>query len=166
MQIIPFQKIELITSLPKDEVERILANNIQANKGIVFKFSRATNKKLFEGRYSNGEFNIQRVINYKNSFRPQIKGKISAETIGTKITAELKMHEIVIIFMVFWLGGVALASIVAIYSMIANGVISYFLFIPIAMLIFGCGMGYFGFKFEADKSINELKRILKARLRK
>ncbi|MRI00031.1 hypothetical protein GH721_05720 [Kriegella sp. EG-1] len=165
MKIIPSRKIELVTSLSKEEVEKILIENMQAKKGIEFGFSKRTNQKLFEGTYYHGQFNIQRVINYRNSFIPKITGKISSGVGGTKIIAELKMHGFVIVFMVFWMGGVSLASIGAIYSMINNGINDFFSLIPIIMLVFGGGMVYFGFKYEADKAVRELKRIFKARIR-
>ncbi|WP_072403790.1 hypothetical protein [Flaviramulus basaltis] len=165
MKIIPSKEIELFTSLSKEEVEKILTNNIQAKKGIEFKLNRPTNQKSFEGSFSKDRFDIQRVINYRNSFRPQITGKIVHRNGGTKIIAELKMHGFIIAFMIFWLGGVSLASIGAIYSMITNGVDGFYSVIPIIMLLFGGSIVYFGFKYEADKSINELKRIFKAKLK-
>ncbi|TMM57907.1 hypothetical protein FEE95_00290 [Maribacter algarum] len=165
MKLIPSRKIELYTSLPIEEVEKIIVENVQEAKGMDFRLSKPKNQKLFEGNYARNQFEIQRVINYRNSFLPQIKGNILPATSGSKIIAELKMHDFVLVFMLIWLGGAALASIGTIYSILTNGIQSFFSAIPLVMLTFGAAMVYFAFKYEADKAVDELKRIFKARLR-
>ena len=80
---------------------------------------------------------------------------------GTKVTAELKLHGFVVVFMTFWLSGVSLALIATIFGIITQGTNPIAVIIPIIMLAFGFGLGHFGFNMEKEKSIRELKKIFK-----
>lgn len=166
MKLIPSVNIELLTSFSKEEVENILMENIGPKRGIELRFSKTKIEKPFEGYFANGQFEMQRAINYKNSFLPQIKGTISESMNGTKVMAKLQMHGFVVAFMVVWLGGVSLALIGSIYGIVTQEANPVVAIIPLIMLAFGSGLVYFGFNTEKEKSIAELKRILKARIKK
>lgn len=165
MKLIPSVDIELLTSFSKEEVESILMNNIGPKRGIELRFSKAKIEKPFEGYFENGEFEMQRAINYKNSFLPQIKGTVSESMSGTTVMAKLQLHDFVVAFMVVWLGGVSLALLGSIYAIISHEANPSVTIIPLIMLAFGIALVYFGFNSEKEKSINELKRILKARIK-
>lgn len=161
MKIIPSEKIEFNTALSITEVNNELRKNIQPKRGIRFGFSKKENDKVFEGNHSNGKFEVQRVIYHRNSFLPQIKGTYQSSVNGTKVTAELKLHGFVVVFMTFWLSGVSLALIATIFGIITQGTNPIAVIIPIIMLAFGFGLGHFGFNMEKEKSIRELKKIFK-----
>lgn len=161
MKIIPSEKIEFNTTLSITEVDNELRKNIQPKKSIRIGISKKENDKVFEGNHSNGKFEIQRVIYHRNSFLPQIKGTYQSSVNGTKVIAELKLHRFIVVFMTFWLSGVSLGLIAIIFGIIVQGTNPIVVLIPIIMLTFGFGVGHFGFNMEKDKSISELKKILK-----
>ncbi len=166
MKIIPSEKIELITELSKQEVRTILNKNIRPKRGIAFSFDKPKETKLFEGKFEQDRFEIQRIIKGRNSFLPQIKGSIQSDLNGTKLIADLKINAFVIVFMIFWFGFVFLgflATIVGVSVQEANPIV---IIAPLIMMAFGIGLVRFGFHSEKEKSINDLKRILKARIRK
>lgn len=165
MKLIPSVNIELVSTFSKEEIENILKKNVGPRRGIELRFSKPKIDKPFEGYYANGQFEIQRAINYKNSFLPQIKGTVSESVNGTRIWAKLQMHGFVMAFMAIWLGGVSLGLIGSIYVMVSQDANPAIVMVPFLMLAFGVGMVYFGFNAEKDKSINELKRILNARIK-
>ena len=165
MKIIPSDRIEIISPLSKTEVEKRLRENIQPKRGIELRLSRPKNQKIFEGTLFGDNFQIQRVINGKNSFLPQIKGTINDSANGTKILMDLKVHGFVIGFMAFWLGGVGLALVGTIYGIVTQGTNPLFAIAPLIMFAFGIGLAYFGFNSEKEKSISEMKRIVDGRTR-
>ena len=46
----------------------------------------------FEGEISAQQFNITRIINYRNSCIPVIRGRFEPSATGTRIVIEMKMH--------------------------------------------------------------------------
>ena len=165
MKIFPSDRVELISSLSKEEVEKKLRENIQPKRGIELRLTRPKNQKAFEGTLFGDSFQIQRVIHGRNSFLPQINGTLKEGANGTKILMDLKIHGFVIVFLAFWLGGVGLTLIGAIYAMVTQGVKPVFVVVPLVMFAFGVGLAYFGFNTEKEKSISELKKIVDGRTR-
>lgn len=163
MKIIPSEKLELRTTLSTSELERQLRENIQPKRGVRLRFSKKPSDKIFEGTYSNGKFDIQRVIYHRNSFLPQIAGTYQRTTNGTKVFAELKIHGFVVAFLVFWLSAVSLALVATIFGIINQGTNPIFGIVPLIMLAFGIGLGHFGFNMEKEKSIMELKKVLESK---
>ena len=165
MKIIPSDRIEIISHLSKTEVEKRRRENIQPKRGLELRLIRPKNQKAFEGTLFGNNFQVQRVINGKNSFLPQIKGTFNESTNGTKILMDLKIHGFVIGFMAFWLGGVVLALVGTIYGIVTQGTNPLFAIAPLIMFAFGIGLAYFGFNSEKEKSISEMKRIVDGRTR-
>tara|TARA_A100000171_G_C2106164_1_gene132431 strand:- start:588 stop:1109 length:522 start_codon:yes stop_codon:yes gene_type:complete len=165
MKIIPSEKIELTTGLSNQEVRKILRDNIRPKRGFRIGFNRPKDDKLFEGFFERDRFEIQRIIKGKNSFIPQIKGRIQTDINGTKLIADLKIHGFVIVFMTFWLVFVFLALIATIVGISTQGTNPLALIVPLIMMAFGIGLVHYGFNSEKDKSINDLNRILNARIK-
>ncbi|WP_428740472.1 hypothetical protein [Tenacibaculum sp.] len=161
MKIIPSEKVEFKTTLSVTEVDNKLRENIQPKRGGRLGFSKKEKDKVFEGNHTNRKFEIQRVIYHRNSFLPQIKGSYQSTVNGTKVIAELKLHGFVVVFMIFWLSGVSLALIATIIGIITQETNPIAIIIPLIMLAFGFGLSHYGFYMEKEKSINELKKVLK-----
>ena len=165
MKIIPSDKIEILTSLSTQEVRKILAENIRPNKGLKIRFNKSQEKELFEGNFEQDRFEIQLIITGRNSFIPQIKGKIQPNINGTKLVADLKVRTFVIVFMLFWLTFVGVAFIMGIVGVINQGTNPVLLIFPLIMFGFGFGIVHYGFNSQKDKSIIGLKRIINGQLK-
>jgi hypothetical protein len=63
----------------------------------------------FEGDLSPRDFNISRIINYRNSCIPDIRGRFEPTATGTRIVIEMKMNPLGYVFLV---GGIAVPFIV------------------------------------------------------
>jgi hypothetical protein len=68
-----------------------------------------TAQPQFEGYISPREFNITRIINYRNSRIPVIRGRFEPSPTGTKIVIEMTMHPFGYVFPI---GGATLAFFV------------------------------------------------------
>lgn len=165
MKLIPSDQIDIISPHTKAEVEYRLKENIQPKRGIEIRLTKPKNQKAFEGVLTQNGFQIQRVINGKNSFLPQIKGTIQGGINGTKVQIDLTIHRFVIVFMTIWLSMISFFLIGTVYGIITQDTNPVFAIVPLIMIAFGIGMVHFGYSSEKQKSVDELKRILEGRIR-
>ena len=157
MFLIPFERLTIETPLSPEEVRQRLAEVIEPGRG--FK-SFSQNHKAYQGELKEHQFEVTRIIHYRNSFLPVIKGEIRQDLGGSVIDIKMSPHIFVIVFMMLWFGfagtiflvvaGVALVSFWQSsgedISMLAG------IYIPAGFLIFGYLLVMGGFKFEAVKS--------------
>lgn len=149
MKLLPSENLVYITRLSREEIIQRLVETSQfksVNRGIGY-----------------NTFNIQRVISYRNSFLPEIKGEIEDQGRDRIVKVEMKLYTFVAIFMIVWLAVVATIGISFLAAMPAEGG-EFFIFLPVMMLVFGVAMFYGGFKYESTKSKKELQQILDAEL--
>ncbi|MFV0530838.1 MAG: hypothetical protein ACK5MD_05310 [Flavobacteriales bacterium] len=165
MKIIPSDKIEILTALSNQEVRKILAENIRPKKVLKIGFNKSQGKELFEGNFKQDSFEIQRIITGRNSFLPQIKGKIQPNINGTKLVVDLKVSTFVIVFILYGLTFVGFAFIMGIIGVINQETNPILLIFPLIMIGFIIGLVHYGFNSQKDKSITDLKRIVNGQIK-
>ncbi|PKN93757.1 MAG: hypothetical protein CVU44_08045 [Chloroflexi bacterium HGW-Chloroflexi-6] len=161
MKFLPYERFRIRTSLSSQEAVNRLENAIEPKR--FFRFFGAS-EKPYEGKLEGSHFEISRIIGYRNSFLPRIKGDVESEISGCSISISMQPHVFVITFMIFWLGGVGFAFLAALGSFVSSlGQTSTadpsFLLIPGGMFIFGYLMVLGGFKFESVKSKKFFQRL-------
>ncbi|MBO0358146.1 hypothetical protein J0X19_09340 [Hymenobacter sp. BT186] len=116
----------------------------------------------FQGAVHFDSFEIQRVISYRNSWLPQIKGrvKLAQDGQGSIVTVRHKLHLFVLVFSSIWLLGVGVATISALWSCWATGIFTFAKLIPMLMLSFGLTLFTVPFWLEVRQSRPLLIRIL------
>ncbi len=127
--------------------------------------------KPYQGEVSPNRFKISRVIYYRNSFLPIIKGELKADLGGTRLDIKMSLHPFVIVFMAIWFGGVGLGAMATIFgalsTLIQEGITSlpslFPLGIPWGMFIFGYLLVMGFFKFEAAKSKAFFQKLFESR---
>jgi hypothetical protein len=161
MTFLPFEKFVIESALSKKEAIIELMKNIEAEKTI--RLWNKSGTKEFEGHLRGNEFKIQRIINYRNSFLPIIKGKV--ETIGDKarLIIDMRLQIFVIIFMSIWFGSVGLFFLVSLFNDADDFSIDSILF-PGGMLLFGYLLTMGGYLFEANRAKDILLDITKGRI--
>lgn len=107
--------------------------------------------KPYEGWLRGNSFKVNRLIMYRNSFLPTIKGEIVKEYRGAKVHITMRLHTFVLVFMLIWLGGVFAFCIAALFTS-AGGEMGAFILVPFGMLLFGYGLSTAAFKYESKKS--------------
>lgn len=166
-KIIPFENLIYHSSLSKEELLLHLQNQIESKKSFGFGSFKHSYSKSYIGKIYNDSFEIKRAINYRNSFLPLIKGHVKNDLTGSKIYVKMGLLDFVKAFMILWLGGVSVACIATIYSLLSTDLSregGFFIFIPFIMLLAGILMVTFGFKVESKKSITDLEQILSAKI--
>ncbi|MFS4470678.1 hypothetical protein [Chryseobacterium sp. T20] len=96
MKYLPFERITYKTNLSEEEVLTRLSGFVEPKK-----FGLGRNYiKEYEGSIHNNSFEISRVIQYRNSFLPQINGRIQNGNDGVKIQVTLSLHAFVSFFLI------------------------------------------------------------------
>lgn len=159
MKVIPYEKYSFKSNLTAEEAISKLKENVEPNK--IFRMGGG--EKVFQGNVYSHNFEISRIISYRNSFLPQIKGNIKPNNNSIIIDIKMHLHPFVIVFLFIWFVGVILGCIVTatvlIYSLIQGSALSPGLIIPFAMLAFGIGLSTIPFWSEVKKAKSELNKI-------
>src|SRR5258708_30199100 len=117
MKFLTYERFKIRTVLSKQEVLKRLDNAIEPKRYFRFFGSR---EKHYEGKIDGSHFEVSRIIGYRNSFLPMIKGDVQSEISGCSISISMQPHILVIAFMIFWLGGVGGFFLVTLGSFISS----------------------------------------------
>ena len=95
MRIIPYKKIRINHTKNKDIVREIINSSIEPCK--IFGYSNSN--KMFCGHIEDSSFKIRRIIKYRNSFLPILKGNI----LDQEVIVTIRMNHFANIFMSIWM---------------------------------------------------------------
>jgi hypothetical protein len=153
----PSQRFTITTYLSPDDVQKkLLAVVDPPPQGIQFQWKKS--EKPYQGQIGEHSFKISRIISYRNSFLPQIEGRIQPHGRGSQIEIEMKLHSIVIIFMCVWLSLVGQFALMFLVVLFQEDFEPAFL-IPVGMFLFGLALPRIGFSIEANGSKNFLLEL-------
>jgi hypothetical protein len=165
MKFLPYERLKIMTALSSTEVLKRLDNAIEPKRSFRFLGSSA---KPYQGRVEASHFEVSRIIGYRNSFLPMIKGDVQSEISGCSIHITMHPHIFVTAFMIFWLGGVGFFFLSFLYSFVSSLTelqttdLSLIL-IPGGMFLLGYTMFLGGFKYESTKSKRFFRELFEAR---
>jgi len=165
--LLPIDKFKLHTKLTAGEVEARLTDNIEQAR-ISRLFSNYQTTKPYQGQITGNRFEITRIIGYRNSFLPIIKGEITTYLGKSELNIIMRPVKAVLIFMCFWLGivgviclGLLIAAIVQFKQILQHGFYPGAL-VPFFMFAFGLALVTFGYRVEAQEAKAFLKTLLEA----
>jgi len=164
MSFLPYENLIYESNLTESDLRNRINQNIEPKK--IFRIGFKNKNTKYEGCLNGNNFEINRIISYRNSFLPKIKGVIIQANGVTRINVKMRMHIFVYIFLTIWCCGVVLAFIAITISSINNKNFEASIFIPLGMLIFAYLLTTGGFKFESSKSKKDLEKILNSRIKK
>ncbi|MGG1923479.1 hypothetical protein AB1278_16810 [Chryseobacterium sp. NRRL B-14798] len=160
MKYLPFERITYKTNLSEKEVLTRLSGFVEPKK-----FGLGKNYiKEYEGSVDNNSFEISRVIQYRNSFLPQINGKIQNENNGTQIQVTMSLNAFVFFFLIVWCSFALIFFIGVSIKAIREKEISVELFLPLGMLLFVYALTMAGFKSESKQAKEYLRRSFDAEI--
>ena len=163
MNLLPYERIISKSSLSEAEALKRLSESVEPSSRNFTLFSRNYPDKAYQGKIDGYEFDIARVIRYRNSFLPRITGTIRSEYDGTVVDVKMKLDPMVLVFMCIWCGMVGFGGCMIFISTLGKGFQPAIL-IPAGMLLFACVMVVGGFKAESSTSRKDLKEIFKAEI--
>jgi hypothetical protein len=146
MKLLPFDSFKIETSMSQENAVRILCSRMGYE-----------GKDYFRGKIQQDGFKIYRIINYRNSFLPIIRGRFRQEVEGVIISIQMRLHLFTVGFTAVWFSGVLFSLILCIGSLYSGKINKpIFLFLLIIMLLFGWALVNGCFWYEAKKA----KKIL------
>ena len=157
--LLPYQKLVIEATCSREELTRRLGEVTSRPR------SRGSFKEkleLFEGVVSDEGFQISRIIDYRNSFLPVIKGRFYPNIKGVRIEITMRLHAAVSIFSIVWLSMVGPGVVGATTNIIATRRIDDMSLIPYGMFLFFYLMVTIGFGVEAKKASKMLNRLFEA----
>lgn len=164
MRFLPFENIIYESDLTESELRDRIKQYIEPKK--FFRIGlKNKNTKPYEGYLKGNHFEINRIINYRNSFLPQIEGVITRVNGVTRINVIMRMYFFLYIFVILMYGGIGLGFMVILISSINNNKFEPAIFIPLGMLIFLYLLTMGGFKSESSISKKDLEKILNSRIK-
>lgn len=170
MKLLPFENITYKTRLKEDEVikrlEAIVDNGPRkiVFTGILSAFNSPKSDYQYYGKTGERTFKLQRIITYRNSFLPNIKGTIEDDFVGTTIKVKMRLNISAMVFMCIWCGAVGFACVFISGQMISEAKFDPAGLIPFGMLLFAYGLVMGGFKYESNKSKKDLKQLFEAEI--
>ena len=151
MEFLAYTRLKIFISIPPEVAKSRLYSITEPPKFFRKPFSKE--HCTFQGVFNNNIFKITRIINYRNSFAPVIKGKINENNV--EIT--MRLHIGVIAFVTVWISGSIISGLSALASKNSQGVIEASIMgIFMYLLTVGCFMD------EASKVRNILEEVFKA----
>ncbi len=122
MKFLPYENFEFKTPLsPYDAIKRL---RIVTGTRQHFWFWQRP-KTSYQGKIEENKFEISRVIGYRNSFLPIIKGEVRSDLGGSSITISMQLHVLVMFFVICWLGSVGFSFLTsldwAVYNLLTTG---------------------------------------------
>jgi len=160
---LPFENITYKTKLNSEEILRRMSKIIEPKQAFrVTWFFKNNNYKPYEGNINSNSFSISRIIGYRNSFVPTIKGVIEKDSNGTIINIKMRLHALVIAVLFVWFGGMIINCLIAIPSIYNNQDFKPMSLIHFGLLIFGYVLVTSGFKYESRKSKKHFTGLFEA----
>ncbi len=121
------------------------------------------NHTPYQGVVSEESFKIHRIIHYRNSFLPVIRGRFEEQGKSTLVHVTMSLHPLVAIFLGVWLLCWYSFSIpIAIANLFPHGLAFVFLGMPILFLVIAWG----AFWVEVNRSQRDLEKFLWANIDK
>jgi hypothetical protein len=154
IRIVPYETFEVVTHLSSKDIVDRLRQNTEPKRW--FRFSRIHQE--FEGEIEDSSFSINRIIDYRNSFLPMLKGVIEGSSHGTIVKVRMLPNVFVLLFMTLWFGGIGTFACLALFSgpkAALPGLIG-----PAVMLLFGSVLMNWAFWPEAKISRKKLIDIV------
>lgn len=161
MKIFPQKNIVYKSKFSKIEVLNFLKDKIEKEKPFAISLTGPNYTKPYIGQILFNKFDIRRVIQYRNSFLPQISGEVFEENNGCTIKVKMEIVNYIKIFIAVWMGIVSIACIIM-TLMLLSGKFHISFLGPYLMFLFGFFLVKIPFNFECKRSKTDLAMILKA----
>lgn len=161
MKLLPKEELTYQTTQSGKTVFNQLADLVEPPKAFRLHFFWQKKKahKPYQGTIAGNQFEISRIIGYRNSFLPQIKGIVSNKGEQTQIDIKLELSTFVRIFVMAWCVGIALFFGSILFYAVSNGNFTPIILIPLLLIIFMLGTTWGGFIYESKKAKKDFEAL-------
>jgi hypothetical protein len=165
MNYLPYENITYLSKLNIDQISERLNNVVEPERNNLFfkTFKRFSNFE-YTGTVQSDSFKIVRIIQYRNSFLPRIKGVIESDLQGTIVKVKMRMHPFVLVFCVIWFGILSIGIFFMTLVLLTSAKFEPASLIPYGMFLFGYVLVTAGFRYESKKSKFFLAELFEAEI--
>jgi hypothetical protein len=156
--LLPYRRYQADSTAVPSDVEEAVRASVEPRRLLRF----GASAHAFEGEVTAGAFDLRRIISYRNSFLPRIRGTIAPTPEGSRIAVTMSLHPAVFVFMTAWLGFTGIAALVLFVAVLRGAGSAYQPLGPAVMFLFGWGMTLGAFSFEARRAERVLAEIISA----
>lgn len=158
MRILPAERFTIESPLAVEEAAHRLRGAVASPA-----FSLRPTSHPFRGSVNGNTFAIHRVLGYRNSFRPQVTGRILPGRSGSAIEVTLTLHPLVAAFMIIWLGVAGLIFVGFGIGVLRRATFADEVgFFPFVFLPFGLALCTIAYRVESRKTKRALYRLFGA----
>ena len=157
MKYLPIENITYKTKLGSKEVILRLMEQVESPYS-------SSLEKPYEGLIQKNTFIITRVIMYRNSFSPRIKGVVQQSQEGSLIRVEMRLHNLILWLTILWFGGIGFTCVLVVTKIFWYNSFDAVMMLPFFMLILGYTLTIGGFKYESLRSKEFLAKVLEAEI--
>ncbi len=154
---VPQHRFEIQSSLSPSAAIEALKGHVEARRMLRVGFPSSANDKRFQGVVGADDFQITRVIGYRNSFLPQVSGKVRGVGSRSVIDVEMALFAPVIILVIAIMAMLLLIVGVVAFEGDVLGLVSLLIMPALAY-----GAVLWAFRFEAEKQERALREIFQA----
>jgi hypothetical protein len=159
MTLLPYRRYQADSGAAPSAVEDALRASVEPRRMVRL----GAGTLPFEGEVGAGVFEVQRIIGYRNSFLPRIRGTIAPSPEGSRVTVTMRLHPTVFVFMTVWLCFAGIGCAVLVVAALRGTGSAYQPLGPALMFVLGWAMVSGGFFFEARRAERLLADIMSAR---
>lgn len=159
MITLPKFKTVFRSGLSMQDVADRLQAKVEPAKTV--RFNRSTGFP-FEGTVNPQSFQLRRILNYRNSFAPDIKGKISDDAFGSRIEVTFSIHPLAFVLFAFILGIGMLVTAIIMFASFSSGGFNLQALLPVIALPAAVAIFYYAFHSERKTSTQLLENIFQA----
>lgn len=164
MLLLPIDTITYRTKLSEDEVISRLTAIIDTERKVRSIFASSPITKPYEGQVNGNQFTVRRIIRYRNSFLPEIKGTIQQGVGETLVRVKMHLHIFAVIFLGLWCSMVGFFCLGSLGRIMNGTKLASSELKPFGMLLFVYVLTMVAFKFESIKSKKQLRTLLDAEI--
>lgn len=156
IHILPYLEHTIRTTKSPQEIHDIMQSVTFSKRAWV---SRPPGE--FIGTIGQYDFKIMRIINYRNSFLPVIKGVIKKGEEAYVVTLKMQLHPLTYALLIFWFGFAGFILLIGILSLMTSEPTDITLFLAAGGYIaWGQILSRWGFFFQAKKDLKRLEELL------
>lgn len=156
--LLPYRRFEIHSPHSAEQAERIVAAAVEAPRWFRF----GSGARPFEGKVGGAVFAFRRIIRYRNSFLPEISGRIASQGSGSRVSITMRLNVVVAAFLLVWFGGVLVGAVAMTFAVADGSASPALVLVPIGMLLFGWALTAGSFAVEAKKATELLNELLGA----
>ncbi|MDA0269256.1 MAG: hypothetical protein O3A14_20445 [Cyanobacteria bacterium] len=158
MNLLPNQRFTIQTSRPLPSVIAALENHIEAPR-IRWGFSRDDHAP-YAGAVNDAGFEMRRIIHYRNSFLPQIRGRFESGPLGTTAHITMGLHPLVLVFLLMWsTPWLGLGLPILVFGVLSGNAPMEMALMPLVPIAF-LAVVWLAFRYESNRSRRDLTAII------